>query len=235
LVGPDDSEMGMRLVIDILIAVMLVAVLSAAGLHVQRQYRHGQTVEAAKQALERVQSTAAYHRALVEVESHETARRLRYPRYINPSWFDGDVPTNPFAGGRPWMDIAPEGDQHLHPADPVLLGPDQGGFWYNPAGGTCRTRVPPQTTRQATLELYNNVNDTDLNELPGSTPAGADAREKTGPPQLSARDPEPYTLADARVRAAKQRQEKKQNGQSEDDQAHTDRDQTPDSDGAAES
>src|SRR5690606_29054642 len=64
--------------------------------------------------------------------------------------------------------VAPEGDTHDHPPDPVLISKEQAGFWYNPALGVFRARVPQQVTAQETLTLYNRVNGTALLSLPVS-------------------------------------------------------------------
>ena len=65
-------------------------------------------------------------------------------------------------GWHPWLDVAPKGDLELHPPDPVVIGPDQAGLWYNPSSGVVRARVIDQGTDTATLKLYNEINETAL-------------------------------------------------------------------------
>ncbi len=89
----------------------------------------------------------------------------RFPTSIDPRWFEGVEPRNVLAGSRPWLDVAPAGDAHDHPPDPILRRPDQAGFWYNPARGTFRARVPAQVTDEATVKLYNDLNNSALVRL----------------------------------------------------------------------
>jgi hypothetical protein len=48
-------------------------------------------------------------------------------------------------------------------------------FWYNPALGVVRARVPRTLSDAEALELYNEVNGTRLQEL--TALAGSDERE----------------------------------------------------------
>jgi hypothetical protein len=54
----------------------------------------------------------------------------------------------------------------------VIRGPEQAGFWYNPNRGVVRARVAPQFTQRATLDLYNELNNVALKDLPPPQNAG---------------------------------------------------------------
>ena len=97
-----------------------------------------------------------------------------WPKSIERSWFDGlgRTPSNLMvesadgllgAAHRPWLEIAGPGDVDLtHPRVRVTLDANTAAFWYNPASGVIRARVPIQVTDQQTTQLYNAVNSTSI-------------------------------------------------------------------------
>ena len=172
----------MRIVIDIMIGSMLVAVV-AGGLYLYNNRAQGEReVEAVQSALVQLEKQAAYHTTV------QSAMAERYVLlvHIHEEWFGEDVPTNVLLeGDHPWIDLAPPGDLGEHPPDPVVYSEDQAGFWYNPTTGTFRARVSPAASEALTLALYNEVNGTALGAFdvipdtsrqplahtPGKTPA----------------------------------------------------------------
>jgi hypothetical protein len=186
----------MRWIINILLAVMVLALLGGGGLYLHQHHQHRQTVQSARKALNRLKSVAMYQRVLVGVDSNDTAPYHQYPRYLKLTWFENAVPTNPLANDRPWMDIAPEDATRAHPPDPVLTTPTQGGFWYNPTNGICRARVPAQTKPDATLALYNQVNNTSLSQLPSQAKRNNKNAKESDVPNTPG--PETYSLNRAR-------------------------------------
>ncbi|MBX2852437.1 MAG: hypothetical protein KTR15_11915 [Phycisphaeraceae bacterium] len=149
----------MRIVIDIMIVLMLVAVV-AGGLYLYNSEAQGEReVASVRVALQQLQEQAAYH---TTVQSAMAGRDVLLV-HLHEQWFGEDVPTNVLIGGdRPWIDLAPPGDLGEHPPDPVVYNRDQAGFWYNPTTGTFRARVSPATSEAQTLALYNEVNGTAL-------------------------------------------------------------------------
>ena len=149
----------MRIVIDIMIGLMLVAVV-AGGLALYNSQAQGeQKVAAVRVALQQLQEQAAYH---TTVQSAMAGRDVLLV-HLHEQWFGEDVPTNVLIeGDRPWIDLAPPGDLGEHPPDPVVTHEGQAGFWYNPTTGTFRARVSPATSEAQTLALYNEVNGTTL-------------------------------------------------------------------------
>lgn len=83
-----------------------------------------------------------------------------FPVAIDPGWFDPSEPRNAFANnGAPWVEIARDAETvRLHPIVPTFRSGRGAMFWYNPARGLIRARVPEQTTDTATRELYAQVN-----------------------------------------------------------------------------
>lgn len=163
----------MRLIVDSLIALMLVAILGTIVLHYRQQQQEFEQIRIVHHALARLHEQTIYHRALEQVREAR-ARHARtvneavdFPEFVAPTWFGDDLPLNVLAPIRqPWLDVAAPADSGDHPPDPVIKHPDQAGFWYNPNRGVFRARVPAQFSEERTLELYNRVNATYLLELP---------------------------------------------------------------------
>jgi hypothetical protein len=171
----------MRLAVNILIVVMLLAVVAALGFHYLQQQRHQSNVRFVRDALTELHETVAYHKALSDAKKP----RRDYPDRPKPQWFDETLPTNVFTGrDHPWIDVAPDDDSAAHPPDPIVTRQDQAGIWYNPSNGIFRARVPKQATRAESLRLYNKLNGTNLREWPGP-----------GEPTFAGnRDPKPLSL-----------------------------------------
>lgn len=153
----------MRLFVDSLIALMLVAVLGTLVWHHSETQRKLTQHQFVHRSLARLHEQAVFHAAL---DATQTSSR-GFPLRIAPSWFGEQLPVNVLVSTRrPWLDVAPEGDSADHPPDPVIERYDQAGFWYNPHRGIFRARVERQITDRRTLELYNQVNGTALQTLP---------------------------------------------------------------------
>lgn len=147
----------MRLLVDSLIALMLVAVLGGIFWHRHAAEDQIQRVEATQQALRAIEAQALYQASLGEVPK----TRWGYPHVVEPSWFK-TRPDNLLAQCDRWIDVADESDSDR--MDPAHVTSDHGraAFWYNPHRGLIRARVEPQMSMQATIDLYNLVNGTSL-------------------------------------------------------------------------
>ena len=145
----------MRLVIDSLIVVMLLAVLGGVVILHSNRKQDERDLTRTQQALSALHAQTAYQSTVQSaMAGHEQVLV-----YIDPAWFGDDTPVNALAGGdRPWLDLAPPGDLNDHPPDPIILDGQQAAFWYNPTLGVFRARVQPQLSEAKTLELYNKVN-----------------------------------------------------------------------------
>ena len=158
--------MAMRLIIDSLIALMLVAILGALIIHQRDRQEQADRLVTVQTALRMLERQVLYQAAVDELEVTTTG----YPLSVSPGWFPSGVPMNTLVPpSQPWMDIAPLGDMADHPPDPVIHHDDQAGFWYNPNRGIFRARILPSLTDAATLRQYNEVNMTGLLVLPHVT------------------------------------------------------------------
>lgn len=160
----------MRLLIDSLIAVMLIGILAGVLLHHRAAQQHAQRLRLVHDALAQLHEQAVFHAALADRHGDDEADvvyRPGFPTRIDSAWFPGGIPRSALAGvAHPWIDTAPHGDLSRHPPDPTLERSAQAGFWYNPALGIFRARVPRQITEKATLDLYNHLNGSSLTALP---------------------------------------------------------------------
>ncbi len=93
-----------------------------------------------------------------------------WPQRVDPEWFGTDPPRNRWiVGERPWVEVASGDQSHLQ--DPIIravderAGADLAEFWYNPANGNVRARVPSGASDRETLALYNKVNAAALESL----------------------------------------------------------------------
>jgi len=188
----------MRIMIDSLIGLMLVAVVVAVVMLHHERRAGERSVAEVQNALQRLHDQAAYHSALQSaMAGHDTLLV-----HMHEAWFGEDLPTNELVSDdRPWLDLAPPGDLGVHPPDPIATGSKQAGFWYNPTTGVFRARVSPVGSEAETLALYNRVNGTSLEAFeqipdparrpvahePGTTPA----RQYASMANLTWSEPEP--------------------------------------------
>ena len=115
----------MRLIVDSLIALMLLAVVAGGVTHYRQRQQHQAKVEFVREALHRLRDQVVYRKALDDADKPTRF----YPKRVQPSWFSDTLPLNVLAGaGHPWVDRAPSGDTAGHPPDPVLAGEDQAGL-----------------------------------------------------------------------------------------------------------
>jgi hypothetical protein len=165
----------MRLVLNILIGLMVIMLL--AGVAWQRSERslQRQHIEQTRHEVAQFHRVIALQSALNNIERSSRG----YPLAIDPEWFDGELPTNPLlTPSHPWLEIAhPDQGNLFHPPVRAAISHHDARFWYNPANGIVRARVPRAASDAATLRLYNTVNGTKLTALlpdPESlrTPAG---------------------------------------------------------------
>ena len=191
------ADDNMRLIVDSLIALMLVAILGTVLLHYRQQQREFEQLSVVHRALAQLHEQTRYYRAMEQV--HQAKQRhtrtlnpkTAFPEYISPMWFDGELPLNVLVPLRqPWLDLAAAEDDGVHPPDPVITQPHQAGFWYNPQQGIFRARVPAQFSEQSTLDLYNRANGTSLTTLPRDDNPAREPRTHALSPGLEQHDAE---------------------------------------------
>src|SRR5687767_3012362 len=105
----------MRLFMDSVVALMLVALLAGVIWHTRTDQTVKQDRDLAKSELHRVQQQIALQSALAKVQRNERG----YPESIDPNWFQGALPNNPLLDvAHPWLEIAgPDQKDLIHPPD----------------------------------------------------------------------------------------------------------------------
>lgn len=151
-----------RLLVNSLMALLLIGVLASVLLYQRERQNNQRRHDTVHLALSRLRDKALLFGAL-DFDVHDPNGNA-YPLEVSPTWFrEEGLPMNVMVPGwQPWIDLAPAGDLSDQPPDPVITRSDQAGFWYNPNNGVFRARVVPQHSDRATLDLYNELNNTSL-------------------------------------------------------------------------
>jgi len=166
----------MRRVVDIVVILAIAAVAGVVVSHRSAEDASLATMADVQQSLDRLYERASYFGAL---DSSLKDSKTLWPVAVLPEWFDESLPSNGLLSGvtkphrtpdgaaasRPWLDIAPPGDEGAHPPDPVAVRPDQAQFWYNPNIGVFRARVAPHLGHDDAISMYNRLNGLELAEL----------------------------------------------------------------------
>lgn len=150
----------MRWVLDIL-AVLTAAGLIAAVVMFQRvQGQSEAQVERAATDLRRLELEIKYRSVTKNAELNE----FGWPVTVDPKWFGEDLPRNMLVSTRgAWIEIAGPGEAKLlNPRVRLAVDDSIAGFWYNPAQGVIRARVPVMVSDQEAVDLYNRINGTAL-------------------------------------------------------------------------
>lgn len=175
----------MRFVIDLLIILMVVGVCGGGYWYWQQQDKQSDKATAARSALARIREQIDIHKAYQDALKYDEGDDTGgdYPQEVHQSWFEGNVPKNPFASpDHAWIDFASAEDgDALNPPDPVLHRPEQAMFWYNPKLGIIRARVALQFSDPQTVALYNEVNGTAYSFVPERPSETEFARTKEEP------------------------------------------------------
>ena len=160
----------MRIVLDTLVALMVAGILAGVTLHQRNRDSEEVQVEELARNVKILNREVQLRAAL----SQSSVADRGFPEAIDPEWFQDALPRNPLLDdGRPWVEVATIDERSAgHPPD---IGPEDklsAGFWYNPAKGIVRARVPIGLSDRGMLELYNHVNDSNLgSRFPVSTTA----------------------------------------------------------------
>jgi type II secretory pathway pseudopilin PulG len=149
--------MRMRLLVDSLIALTLVAVLGGVLWHRRAAERQVENVEATQQSLRAIEAQALYRGSLGECQT----TWMGYPLVLKIEWFE-HRPANLLADNANWLDIVEKSKEFESNPDHVTCESGRAAFWYNPYRGIVRARVAPQMSAKATIDLYNLVNGTSL-------------------------------------------------------------------------
>ena len=155
----------MRWAIDSLVALMLAGIVAGLVYHYRDTEEYGLNRDALQQDVVRFRKQIMLHAALGQVEMSVRG----FPLTVDPEWFseeEGGIPQNLLLDdSHPWLEIAgPSQVDLLHPMDRVSSG-GLAKFWYNPYTGDVRARVPVAVSDSESLDLYNEVNSSNLTDL----------------------------------------------------------------------
>lgn len=156
----------MRWVVDSLVALMIAGIVTGVVLHVRQQEQFELSREIVRGDIQRFRQQINLQTAMAKVELTEQG----YPVTVDPEWFkkdEGGLPMNPLLDDQhPWLELAgPSQALLVHPPNRVASNRRFAKFWYNPYTGAVRARVPVGVSDLETLELYNYINNCDLENL----------------------------------------------------------------------
>jgi len=151
----------MRRVVDLICLLAIAGIAFAAYEVKNRGVALALQIEETRAALVHIQGEL-----VIRSQSGQASLNPRgWSETIVPAWFGGELPANTvLSNDRPWMEIASvEQADWEHPWPLFDVSGNDAAFWYNPALGIVRARVPMLPTDIATLESYNTINGVSLN------------------------------------------------------------------------
>lgn len=148
----------MRQLLNIVIAVTIMAALGGGAWRNHADTLRQQQREFARSELHRLRQQILLQSQMVQ----DRRSRRQYPATVDPAWFEGALPSNPFLSDEhPWLEIASVSERAmLHPRQRIALNSRFAKFWYNPNNGCIRARVPAALSEHEALELYAQINGT---------------------------------------------------------------------------
>ena len=134
----------------------LLAIAFGTWTHFEESARERDLIANTSLARQRIVSEVRLRSALAGAE----ISRHGWVRGINPAWFPEGRPLNPWFLNRDqlWIDVDSRADSARLDPESIEASRHDAGWWYNPANGVIRARVPAQKTSQATRDLYESVN-----------------------------------------------------------------------------
>lgn len=162
-----------RVFVDVLVGVAIVALVAIFMDVRSRDDARQEAVVATRAALRSLAGEIRLRGVLAVGAGGD----VRFPTRIESDWFGDEPPLNALLDAdRPWIEVAAPHEYGLrHPTAPVASGRDAAAFWYNPANGEVRARVPESLSEAESIALYNRVNLCKLREL--RTVASVEDRE----------------------------------------------------------
>lgn len=146
----------MRVNLTTLTLLALLVISFGAWTYVTDSARERELIASTSLARQRIVSEVRLRSALAGAE----ITRQGWVRRIDPAWFPEGRPLNPWFlnHNRNWVDVDVRADSARFDPDSIDTSRHGAGWWYNPANGIIRARVPAQKTSRATLDLYESVN-----------------------------------------------------------------------------
>ena len=153
----------MRWVRDLVMILLLVAV-GGGALAYQRMHRDREAqIQLAAAELRRLELEVKYRAATGGTQVNPRG----WPMTIDPAWFEQNPPRNCLlTQDRPWVEVASMEESGLtHPPVRMAVDDTVAEFWYNPAQGIVRARVPVMVSDERATELYNRLNGTSISSI----------------------------------------------------------------------
>lgn len=151
-----------RIIINVLIGVLGVAVVSLGLLRWHQTTDEAERVSQTRESIRTIESELRLRAVTGVAETNARGYAVR----VDPSWFES-LPGNGFVDRtHVWLEIAPEAHaEYEHPPMRIALDRDTAAFWYNPARGIVRARVAPGVSDKGAIGLYNELNGTSVATL----------------------------------------------------------------------
>lgn len=159
----------MRALVDFITLAMLLALLGGVAWHQRAQSRERETIAGVREDVRRIERELRRRAATGDIEVNGRG----WPTTIDPGWFTDEAPINRLLPvDRPWLEIAPpEHADLVHPLVRQSYDRTVAAFWYNPALGVVRARVPVTLSDRHATELYNTINGVSLSSIFEGLPA----------------------------------------------------------------
>ncbi|MFI4871701.1 MAG: hypothetical protein ACIARQ_07810 [Phycisphaerales bacterium JB061] len=158
----------MRRVVDLVGVLVVAGIAGGYYAHTRLHDSEAEQLEETRAAVERLKGEV-----VIRSQSGQADVNPRgWSATVVPAWFGGDLPKNTLLSeDRPWVEIAPvEHAGWEHPRPVYDATGHDAAFWYNPALGIVRARVPMMPTDKRTIDAYNRVNSASITAL---SPSGA--------------------------------------------------------------
>lgn len=153
----------MRRVVDLVGVLVLAGIAGGYYAHTRAADGESEQLESTRASLERIKGEV-----VIRSQSGQADVNPRgWSATVVPAWFGGELPKNTLLPeDRPWMEIAPvEHADWVHPKPIFDASGHDAAFWYNPALGIVRARVPMMPTDKRTIDAYNRINSTSIDSL----------------------------------------------------------------------
>lgn len=155
----------MKRLLDITLLAMVISVVIGAVMWQRANRAEDDVIRGVRNAVERLEREIRMRSGTGNVELNPRG----WPIRIDPEWFEGSIPKNLLlSDDHPWMEIAPPADALFeHPRARIAIDRSTASFWYNPANGIVRARMPVGVSDKRTTEVYNRVNSSSLSSIFG--------------------------------------------------------------------
>ena len=139
------------------LTAMTAGILAYGGWRlIHAQMEHQYAIKATQQELLRFKAELRLRSSLMDADLSSSG----WVSDIDPSWFKHPPRNHLLNPGHTWLEMAEASESALqHPRERDSADSGKAAWWYNPANGALRARMPAQTSTSSLDELYHLVND----------------------------------------------------------------------------